>query len=124
MEEQSEALHARLTWEDLLRVAECSRSIPTQPIPRGRLLWDPGAPSGWERRSSPTALASNAQTLGNRAPNPKYALSGVRGSWHPWITDMASIQTALSATVTESQITLPCPLQRCALTPGSGPSFG
>lgn len=34
MEEQSEALHARLTWKDLLRVAESSRSHPhpAQPI--------------------------------------------------------------------------------------------
>lgn len=84
MEEQSEALHARLTWKDLLRVAECSRSHPHPAQPAGtapcRLLWDPGAPAGWERHPSHTALTSNTQILGNRAPNPKYTLSRVRDS--------------------------------------------
>lgn len=48
MEEQSEALHAGLTWKDLLRVSECSRSHPHPAQPAGtapcRLLWDPGTP--------------------------------------------------------------------------------
>lgn len=81
MKEQSEPLHARLTWKDLLRLDLCSRSHPHPPQPvdgmgHWHLICDPGAlcePSGWDHHIICVHLASNTQASVNRAPIPKYA---------------------------------------------------
>lgn len=94
MKEQSETLHARLTWKDLLRLDACCGSPPHPPKPTDRmahwhLVCDPGAlcePSGWDHHVIHVHLTSNTQLSVHRAPIPKYALARFSCSLHRCIT--------------------------------------
>lgn len=126
MKEQSESLHARLTWKDLLRLDACSRSHPHPPQPvngtaHQHLICDAGAlrdPSGWGHRVIRVHLASNTQTSVNRALTLKYALTTrLSYSLHRCITNISiniygckrpHCKCQGSTTTTESQIVLPC----------------
>ena len=136
MKEQSESLHARLTWKDLLRLDVCSRSHPHPPQPADRtahqcLICDPGAlcePSGWDHHVIRVHLASNTRTFVNRALTLKYALTRVSCSLHRCITNVGvntygckrpCCMCQGSTMITESQIVLPCtafPREQSSLT--------